>query len=51
MAIPITIHNGNKKADVLTSLKATNIKPEQKTIPIIGNQGQQGTLNGLGLSG
>ena len=39
------------KADVAFALNLQYIKPRQVNIPNIGNQGQNGTLNGLGLSG
>lgn len=32
-------------------LRVTNIRKEQINIPIIGNHGQNGTLNGLALFG
>ena len=50
-AIPIKIHKGNKRADFEKFLIEKNIKLLQHKMPSIGNQGENGTLNGLGLSG
>ena len=50
---PRTITIGNKIADIIVAdVKIKyNIKPDRQKIPINGNQGENGTLNGLGLSG
>ena len=51
IARPINNHNGNNNAVLPMLITATTIRVPHKRIPSAGNSGEQGTLNGLGLSG
>ena len=51
MLIPINNHNGNNIACLPMLTTATHIKLPQSSIPKDGNNGENGTLKGLSLSG
>ena len=51
MLIPINNHNGNNMACLPMLTTATHIKLPQSSIPKDGNNGENGTLKGLSLSG
>ena len=44
-------HTGKSNVAVEVSINLQTINPPQHSIPKIGNQGENGTLNGLGLFG
>ena len=48
---PQSTQTGKRTADVLSEPIEYTIKPPQHKIPRIGNNGTNGTLNGLGFSG
>ena len=51
MAIPTANHMRKYNAEVAFALNLQYINPEHVKMPRIGNQGQNGTLNGRGLFG
>ena len=48
---PINNHSGKYNDEVVKNFIENIINPPQVIIPKIGNNGENGTLNGLGLSG